>query len=158
MLWHMCTYSLASEIQQSPSLRFLLETGGGAGQVEVSETYCIRQPTLHISCTSYASSIWRRRRRRWTKLPIIAPYIYYARYHALHPYILSTTVLSDCSGRCLLLLVLSFTSMHIQSSLFTNTWLRTTFTSVFFSLVWLRDHAFSPCIDRWPVCYMLYIQ
>ena len=28
------------------------------------------------------------------KLPIIAPYIYDARYHA-HPYILSTTVLSD---------------------------------------------------------------
>ena len=36
----------------------------------------------------------RRRRRRWTKLPIIAPYIYDARHHA-HPYILSTTVLSD---------------------------------------------------------------
>ena len=48
---------------------------------------------------SYGCWIWRRRRRRrrrrrWTKLPIIAPYIYDARYHANH-YILSTTVLSD---------------------------------------------------------------
>ena len=49
--------------------------------------------------------IWRRRRRkrrRWTKLPIIAPYIYDASYHA-NPYILGTTVLSD---KVMVLLVL----------------------------------------------------
>ena len=57
-----------------------------------------------ISFLSYASSIWRK--RRWTKLPIIAPYIYDARYRA-HPYILSTTVLSNKVARvyCLRLFV-----------------------------------------------------
>ena len=37
-----------------------------------------------VSFLSYGCLIWRRR-RRWTKLSIIAPYIYDARYHA-NPY------------------------------------------------------------------------
>ena len=89
-----CTSCVVSQV-----IFWEIESGCEGPGCEESRIFSVnrRLLALHvIAFLSYASWIWRRRRRRrrWTQLPIIAPYIYDARYHA-HPYILSTTVLSD---------------------------------------------------------------
>ena len=47
---------------------------------------------------------WLKKKKIMNKTPIIAPYIYDARYHDI-PYILSTTVLSDFNAHCTFKLV-----------------------------------------------------